>query len=52
MCFVHLFPRATSQEDMLDIHLATAARVKYPAPLGRCKIDAARDGGFDYVKVR
>ena len=40
-----LFPRATSQVACLNPtkgwigHLATAARVKYPAALQRCKFD-------------
>ena len=34
----HLFPRATSQVAACR-HLATAARVKYPAALQRCKFD-------------
>ena len=33
-----LFPRATSQVAACR-HLATAARVKYPAALQRCKFD-------------
>ena len=37
--FTHtLFPRATSQVAACR-HLATAARVKYPAALQRCKFD-------------
>ncbi len=35
-----LFPRATSQVACLHVHLATAARVKYPVALQRCKFDA------------
>ncbi len=35
-----LFPRATSQWACLHAHLATAARVKYPAALQRYKFDA------------
>ena len=34
----NLFPRATSQVAACR-HLATAARVKYPAALQRCKFD-------------
>ncbi len=37
--FLPLFPRATSQATACS-HLATAARVKYPAALLRCKFDA------------
>ena len=37
-CFFELFPRATSQVAACR-HLATAARVKYPAALQRCKFD-------------
>jgi hypothetical protein len=37
-CYLRLFPRATSQVAACR-HLATAARVKYPAALQRCKFD-------------
>jgi len=45
-----LFPRATSQVAACR-HLATAARVKYPAALQRCKFDtpSACCGVFDHI---
>ena len=46
--FNHLFPRATSQSQA-SLVLATAARVKYPAALQRCKFNtpSACSGVFD-----
>ena len=46
----YLFPRAMSQVPCLHEYLANAARVRYPAALLRCKLDApsACCGVFDY----
>ena len=45
-----LFPRATSQVAACR-HLATAARVKYPAALQRCKFDTPLLAAGSLIKI-
>jgi len=46
-----LFPRATSQVAACR-HMATAARVKYPAALQRCKFDTPLLAAGSLISLR